>query len=213
MRNKVIHALRRLAFEPAIVLDVGANIGQSVAEFREAYPMARIHAFEPIRASFVQLQAATEADPLTTAYNVALSRAEATLTMTSRGASTGNKIVAQAMGPLLEEVAAETGDGFCARHGITRIDFLKIDTEGHDLDVLMGMHRMLTAGAVRFVQAECGLAPSNVRHVGYERLAAIMGAFGYGLFGLFGLTPLRGTANLSAHYSDAVFVRDDWQAV
>lgn len=208
----MIHALRRLAFEPAIVLDVGANIGQSVLEFREAYPKARIHAFEPIRVSFEQLRTATEGDPLTTAHHLALSRAEAALTMTSRGASTGNRVVAQAVGPLLEGVTAEAGDVFCARHGITRVDFLKIDTEGHDLEVVMGFHQMLTAGAVRFVQAECGLTPSNARHVGYERLAAIMSAFGYGLFGLFGLTPLRGTTNLSAHYGDAVFVRDDWQA-
>ena len=37
------------------VLDVGANVGQSAARFREAFPHAAIHSFEPARVTYESL--------------------------------------------------------------------------------------------------------------------------------------------------------------
>lgn len=46
------------------------------------------------------------------------------------------------------------GDEFCQENGIDHIDFLKIDTEGHDLNVLRGFGGMLTSGAISVIQFE-----------------------------------------------------------
>lgn len=52
------------------------------------------------------------------------------------------------------EVEALTGDSYCRREGIDRIDLLKVDTEGHDLAVLQGFDGMLSTGRVDVVQFE-----------------------------------------------------------
>lgn len=211
MRNRVIQALQKKDVSVSVVLDVGANVGQSVSEFRAAFPATVIHAFEPIAATYAQLAMSTADDPLTTAHQLALSRGTGRLNMTSRGLSTGNKVViGGAEGSDIETVDGSTGDAFCQRCGIARVDFLKVDAEGHDLDVVIGFRNMLADGAIRFVQVECGLAPTNRVHVAYDQIASVMFGFGYGLFGLFGLTPLRGSINLSANYGDAVFVKDGY---
>lgn len=209
MRNRVIQHLQRRQITPSVVFDVGANVGQSVAEFREAFPDSNIWAFEPVQATFDVLQQAVASDPNVKASPIALSRTSGEAVMTSNGTSTGNRVVKDVAGSGREIVSKMSGDEFCKQHGITSIDFLKIDTEGHDIEVALGFRNMLAAGQITFVQVECGLSPTNTKHVPYERAASVFFSFGFGLLGLFGLTPLRGTKNLSADYGDAVFVCDD----
>jgi hypothetical protein len=47
-----------------------------------------------------------------------------------------------------------TVDQFCAERGVDRLDLLKIDTEGHELEVLEGASQTLQARGVRFVFLE-----------------------------------------------------------
>ena len=42
-----------------VIFDVGANVGQTAAGFREHFPGAEIHCFEPVPASFRALQSHT----------------------------------------------------------------------------------------------------------------------------------------------------------
>jgi FkbM family methyltransferase len=51
-------------------------------------------------------------------------------------------------------VKCPTVDLFCAERKIKKIDVLKIDTEGFDLEVLKGADAMLKRGAVSFVYLE-----------------------------------------------------------
>lgn len=51
-------------------------------------------------------------------------------------------------------VSALTLDSFCVSAGVNRVDVLKIDTEGHDLEVLQGAHRLLCERRIRFVYFE-----------------------------------------------------------
>ncbi len=75
MRNNALRDLARRApdFQPKIIFDVGVNVGQSVAEFRSAYPLAAIYAFEPIPASYHELVTSMNGDDAVEAFNVGLS--------------------------------------------------------------------------------------------------------------------------------------------
>jgi FkbM family methyltransferase len=213
MRNKVLHSFRGRTpeFDPQIILDVGANIGQSSAEFREHCPRARIIALEPIAAAFATLEGRFATDPQVQSFQVALGRANGTSKMVSNGASTGNHIVAAtAAGSNIEDVKIAAGDSFCRDLGIDQIDFLKIDTEGHEIDVIVGFSEMLRLRKIDFIQVECGLAPENTYHVPFSYVSAVLFSYGYRLWGLFGLShrmPRLGTRR-GALFGDAVFVRE-----
>ena len=52
------------------------------------------------------------------------------------------------------DVEVKTIDGFCGEQGITRIDFLKIDVEGFEEDVLAGAEKMLDSQDIGVVLFE-----------------------------------------------------------
>tara|TARA_Y100001980_G_C14548048_1_gene329005 strand:+ start:1808 stop:2353 length:546 start_codon:yes stop_codon:yes gene_type:complete len=60
----------------------------------------------------------------------------------------------------IEIVDTITVDKYCFSHKINLIDYLKIDTEGHDLYVLKGAEKMLDSKKINFIQFEYG--PSNI---------------------------------------------------
>jgi hypothetical protein len=55
-----------------------------------------------------------------------------------------------------EMVAVSTVDEVCSTEGIERIDFLKIDTEGYEMDVLLGAADMLERNRIDAIQFEFG---------------------------------------------------------
>lgn len=208
-------------FVPPCIFDIGANVGQTLAEIRRSYPTVPVHAFEPVSATFARLQEAAEGDAAATLHRLAFAARAGRALMHARPGNMMNRIVD---GPLanpklpVEEVEIVAGDAFCAAQGIEEIGILKIDTEGHDLEVLAGFHGMLAARRIRYVEAECAIAASNKMHVPFTRIADYMSALGYGLFGLFpaGRHP-DGYPNLHSGkrergiwYGNAVFVAEHW---
>ena len=56
----------------------------------------------------------------------------------------------------VEEVPVTTREVYCSQQGLTEVDFLKVDAEGHDLAVLQGAGALITEGRVAAVQFEFG---------------------------------------------------------
>jgi hypothetical protein len=51
-------------------------------------------------------------------------------------------------------VMTKTIDEFCSENAISKIDILKIDTEGYDFNVLRGAQKMLSSNSVAFTYFE-----------------------------------------------------------
>ncbi len=66
---------------------------------------------------------------------------------------------------------------------IRKINFLKIDAEGHDLDVLVGFRDMLASDSIEYIQVECTPTTLNSFHNSLEGIQSFLGVFGYYLFG------------------------------
>jgi hypothetical protein len=54
-------------------------------------------------------------------------------------------------------------DDYVAEHAVRRVDFMKVDTEGHDLSVLRGARRALEDGTIRALSFEFGSGNVNSR--------------------------------------------------
>lgn len=90
------------------------------------------------------------------------------------------------------QVPVTTIDTFCAENEIPRIDVMKVDTEGSELQVLRGSERMLMNRAVGVILFEFGLGQVASRHVfrdfwdlltghGYRMSRLGLGRQGWGL--------------------------------
>lgn len=170
-------------WQASVVFDVGANIGQSARSFARLWPTAKIHSFEPVPATFARLAETTRDMSNVTAHNLGLGRASGMAEMTDLAQSVQNRIVAPDEGLPTQTVQIQSGAAFCKAHGIKRISYLKIDTEGHDLEVLKGFGGMFKR--IDFVQVEAGMNPHNKTHVPYGLLSGFLMKRGFLLFHIF----------------------------
>jgi FkbM family methyltransferase len=132
--------------------DVGANIGLISFGVASLRPDVAVHAFEPNPSN-------TEAWRHNQRLNDAV---DATLCGAAASDRAGQADFAipsdSASGTIRPDgehtVATITLDDYCAEHGITYIDVLKIDVEGHELPVLLGASRLLATGVVGAILCE-----------------------------------------------------------
>ncbi|MGP0101307.1 MAG: FkbM family methyltransferase [Solirubrobacteraceae bacterium] len=176
------------ALAPAVIFDVGANVGQSAELFLRAYPAAKIYCFEPVAASFHALrETLAEKGGQVELHQLAMGAERGQ----ARIATSGTGTCATMMTPTTagyqqsEEIRVDTLDTFCSDAGITRIDYLKIDTEGNDLNVLRGAEHLLGDGGATVVEVEAGMHPENRLHVPLEDLKAHLQEYGYRCFGIY----------------------------
>lgn len=202
----------RKSFSPRIVVDVGANVGQISAFYLRIFPKAEVFALEPAPSSFNVLAKRLRNRRRLHAMQLALDESSGEAMLVDVPCSTGNHLLSAGEAPR-ESVKVEklSGDDFVRRHGISKIDFLKIDTEGYDLRVLAGFSETLKAGRIEYIQVECTTSYDNDFHVHLERFMRFLDPFGYRLFGLYELQrhiyatdqPLNGI-----WFGNAVFVKE-----
>ena len=194
------------------VFDVGANRGQTYARLRAVLPEATLHCFEPAPETFPRLASTMEGDDWAVTNQMGLGSKAGRVRFTS-GRNSNNQRIPEVGGKVADEVEVEilTGDDYCRQHGIERIDFLKVDVEGYDLDVLLGFGTMLRNGAVGHLQVECTTNLDNRFHVHLERFIHFLHPFNYRLSDL--AEPVRRVNKTKQQmngiwYCNAVFARE-----
>lgn len=168
-----------------VIFDVGANVGQSAENYARRFPRAIIHSFEPSPGSFQALVAAMAKYPMVQTHCMALGRTEATLSLAEAGKSTMNHLLPADAAPPegAVQVPVHPGAKLVRELEVEQIDFLKIDTEGHDLEVLHGFLPVLDR--VDFIQVEAGMNPYNTTHVPFGKLDELLKEAGFSLFHIF----------------------------
>jgi FkbM family methyltransferase len=145
-----------------IVLDVGANIGDYSRAVLAINASAVIHAFEPSSVACEKLKSLGRKNNVTV-VNSAVGSEQGQLTLYDYEGATGSTHASahrevieklhggQAQG---EKVLVQRLDSYLEKNGIERVDLLKIDTEGLEYDVLVGLGRYLENGTVQVIQLE-----------------------------------------------------------
>lgn len=130
-----------------VVFDVGANIGTFATWISRAFPKGKIYAFEPQREVFQILCGNAAINNLYNiyAYNLALGNINSSIEIETPDYFKKNDFGTFS---LVEKVIKEVSnkelititqlDEFVNQYRIDRLDLLKIDVEGMDLDVLLG---------------------------------------------------------------------------
>jgi FkbM family methyltransferase len=201
-----------------ILFDVGANVGNYSLMLIEEFPQSKIYAFEPNINTFQQLVA--NIGNSVRCVNAGLGseeKAEKIYTYSNNLASTHASIykevfsVFHGTNDIIEsEFQMMALDDFCEKENIDTIDFLKIDTEGNELNVFKGGKSMISNGRVKIIQFEFGegdvfsrvflkdfyniLTDYNIYRIDSERLIPL---FKYNV------------ANEIFHYQNLIAVRKD----
>lgn len=173
-----------------VIFDVGAHVGQSALSSASTYPSSTIYCFEPIKATFEQLMRNVEGKSQILCFNIALGDSAKKGTMISEGISTMNRLIHEGgdydvNSKEKESVNISTLDDFCNANNVSNINYLKIDTEGGDLNVLKGSKDILNMNGVDIVEVEAGMNPNNKHHVSFEILKNFLENHGYFIFGIY----------------------------
>jgi FkbM family methyltransferase len=130
---------------PAVILDIGSNIGTSILFFREKFPNAKIYGFEPHPETFRILEKNVESLPSIEVFNYALGTAKADIAVPFDGADFSRFTLAKNFGsdwsgPLSPTCCQVRHAGDVVKNlGLTKVDLIKIDCEGVEYDVLTAL--------------------------------------------------------------------------
>lgn len=178
------------SYELKTFFDVGANVGEYVDHIQKCFPKAEIWCFEPISATFEVLKSNIKGQNVN-CYQIGLGseKTEIEISIDQNSRSDMNSLVnvVRTNNPDLvtETIQIRTLDDFCSEHSISKIDYLKIDTEGYDLEVLKGSRNFIQNQSVAFIEVEVSMNPENTFHVDFVDIKQFMESFGYRLFGIY----------------------------
>jgi len=142
-----------------VVFDVGAHDGAYVEAARRVVDSRlRAFSFEPQDVCFEILRTRYERDPKVSLHKTAISNhvGAGELFYSEQGESFASLCRQSDAQTKVQKVRVTTVDQFCDENGVGRIQFLKIDTEGQEMEVLQGASRMIQEGRIDFIQFEFG---------------------------------------------------------
>ncbi len=146
----------------SIVVDVGANIGEYAKMVIEIQPTATVYAIEPHPVTFVKLQQNADANKFR-AFNFACDAHGGQITLYDYAENDGSEhasVFKEAImefyhkEPVAHVVTLMTLDDFMIQNTIEKIDLLKIDVEGNELNVLKGCTRAIGEGKINVIHFE-----------------------------------------------------------
>jgi FkbM family methyltransferase len=162
----LIKKLLELKLPEVTIFDVGANQGQFsgliLSGLKDKIDF-RLHSFEPSVYSYEKLKEKIGASGNVTLNNFGLGKkeGEADLFYDNEGSGLASLTKRELSHFNLdfnksERVQIKTVDSYCISGNINIIDLLKIDVEGHELDVLEGSTKMFDNKKIRMVSFEFG---------------------------------------------------------
>ena len=216
--------LRKFAkTQPALVVDVGANVGGYTALILGS-TKAVVFAFEPLPLAFKELERLRDSYPKRMmSFNIAVGARDedlpiffgedvSPLASLSKEVNQIDYVGRSNVNSIM--VPVRTLDGFAEQLAVysQQIDLLKIDTEGHEWDVLMGSRSLISEFRPKFIQIEF-----NAHHLFVKRTLFEIGEVlaGYRVFQLLPYGSGMVERNLSDPFSNFfafsnfVFVRQE----
>ena len=167
---KSIMVTKNLESNPLVIVDVGINRGQSTVLFLKWFPNAKIYGFEPLPSVFIIAERRlTNRAQL---YNLGVSSMSGMRTfwqskldetstfnhpnLESRYHKMKSKVLLSSTNKMYKALTVNTItlSDFSSKEKIGRIDLLKVDTEGHELEVLKGAITLLKHQQIELIQIE-----------------------------------------------------------
>jgi FkbM family methyltransferase len=160
--NGEFYVLDRLASTaPTTVFDVGANKGDYTGACLSRFPGATVHSFEIVPQTFRKLTK-NVSSPRVVLNEFGLSNVHGSTVLSYNPEDDGSSSMVE--GDKIHDgrweeikVSVTTGDRYCERNAVDRIDLLKVDVEGAEHLVFEGFSQMFKKESISAVQFEFGM--------------------------------------------------------
>lgn len=150
----------------AVIFDVGANIGAITLPLARRHPSAQLHSFEPTYFALEKFRHNLELNPALAARvtvnpcfvgstSGTTPEAQAYASWRVDG-STAADVHAMHFGLKMASTVTRTSlDDYVAAHQIPKVHLIKIDTDGHEFEVLAGAQKLIATSRPRLVLEMC----------------------------------------------------------
>lgn len=179
-----------------MVIDIGANKGQSIDIFRRLYPECYIHAFEPVKFEFNKLLINYKKKIIIN--NIGVGHKNTSLDFyTTKGSANSSFLKYKNGSAWLKDRARYwntisrkfiinkakkkivTLDFYCKKNNINFIDILKIDTEGFEEKVLLGARNLIKKNKIKLILIEITFANHQGQDLSFYNIEKHLIKYGY----------------------------------
>jgi FkbM family methyltransferase len=188
---KILRAYSSIIKQGDVVFDIGANIGAHTLHFaRITGASGCVYAFEPTDYATNKLRANIALNPeligridIQQTFLVADSGEKVPDKVVSRWpvANEHNDLHSDHLGKpeLILAASAITADDFCEAKGIERLDFVKIDVDGHEYSVLNGFRKSLKRLRPCILIELAPFVYTNAQSSDFDRFVNLIADLGY----------------------------------
>lgn len=193
------------------ILDVGANRGDTVAEYRKLFPESQIHAFEPTPELVAELKNRFQADSHVKVVPLAVSNEIGTTKFYLMSADVLNSMMPLetdknyhgATQEKFIDVSTTTIVDYCNASAISSIQILKLDIQGAEKLALVGAKSMIDSGSIDSIYLEITFASAYSDQTTFLDIASVLQAANYRLYGFY---ELNRESNGSLDFCNALYL-------
>jgi len=191
--------------EFSTIFDVGANKGDFSLYSQEYFPKSTCYAFEPSSQVYEKLTDKVKDKSSIICNKLALNNVSGVFPFT-KDKNIYNSLVLPRSSDAendqkdkldvrmralageefeLEDVETTTVDSFCSKNIIEKIDILKIDTEGFDLNVIEGSAQMMGNQKIDIIYSELSLAKDVNKFSSFYDVVYLLWLYNYEVFRIY----------------------------
>jgi FkbM family methyltransferase len=172
------HYPKRMLRNAKIIVDIGANVGLFSYYARLQAPHSRIIAFEPDPATFSVLEKNVKPSSVQCFHN-AVASFDGILEFYCSPVSVWSSVysVMGAANGQMVKVPTVRLSQFIKQSGINHIDFLKIDVEGSEYDILLGDSELWSVATISCLAVETDRTPRDAKYQYKDMLQQLRSRF------------------------------------
>ena len=197
------------------IFDVGANRGVKITEFLKLFPSSLIYAFEPYTPLIKELEKQFLNNPNIRLFNIGISDKKKEMVFNvNKGVDTSSFLTSNKTGlnsdkqvHTIEQVILplDTLDQIVLNEKIEKINILKLDIQGSELNALRGAEKLLGESRIDIIFTEAYFIKQYIDQPLFYEIASYLQGFGYLLQDIY--NPIYGKGKLA--WCDAIFVREN----
>jgi FkbM family methyltransferase len=203
-----------------IILDIGANVGETIDRFRRLFPGARIVGVEANPSLWERLVDKYKGDPSTTVRNMAVcDRPGQVELFVNESPGMGMSSIHPWKSSSAHAhrtsgrvpVPADTLDRIARAEGVEHIDILKLDIQGAELAALRGAAELLAGERITLIFVEVWFSEIDYEDTpNFCEIYRLLKNAGFVLYGLYNTEQPAHTPNQPLIWSDAIFLHQSY---